>query len=167
MRPHSATWILRLLAPAADILNKDVPACEWKVLLLTRADKQSWPANPVRKHKPLVPSFALATNLIGHKFYSHMDSKLLLYLETIFPCTVFVWQVKMDLRWILKLPEEQIPPRVIEHYVTIYWNFPYNIYAHGIRYRVREKVSAVYKYWSRILFLSHHGRDLPRYFCTW
>ena len=35
-RPHSTTWLLRLLPPAAaaaDILNKDVPSCEWKDLL--------------------------------------------------------------------------------------------------------------------------------------
>ena len=101
MRPHSATAMdFADFGRSGDILNKDVPACVWKVFLLTSSNKQSWPANPVRKHKPLVPSFALATNLIGRKFYSHMDSKLLLYLETIFPCTVFVWQFKMDLRWI-------------------------------------------------------------------
>ena len=42
--------------PSGDILNKDVPAWLWKVSLLTRTNKQSWPpANP----KPLVPSVAL------------------------------------------------------------------------------------------------------------
>ena len=115
MRPHSTTWLLRLLPPtatAADILNKDVPSCEWKdllpqvacisrhiftliafvsllsdilnkdvpaphwkVLLLTSANKQSWQANPVRKHKSLKSVFLASLFSVLFPFSFHCQSQ--------------------------------------------------------------------------------------------
>ena len=67
--------LIAFVSLLSDILNKDVPAPHWKVLLLTSANKQSWQANPVRKHKSLKSVFLASLFSVLFPFSFHCQSQ--------------------------------------------------------------------------------------------